>query len=348
MLGRSGQFNRWSGLIADGAPEVVLRPHSAGALQDWATCPYRYFLGRVLRIEERDELRDDLQITALDKGSLIHGILDQFFKQGSAQPAPGGRWSTGEHERLAALANEHLDEAERQGLTGRDLLWRRERRLILNDLQTLLDRDDEQRAELRAQQVASELAFGELPESEAEVSLALTDGNLLSLRGVIDRIDRSADGERLIVIDYKTGRERPGQTELLLDPVVGGRFLQLPIYAHAARQIYGLDGQSVTSAYWFITERGNFTLNAVEWNAENTERFEWAINLIIDQVRAGRFPANPGGEQHRARGEHCAYCSFDAICPADRRSRWERIKGDPQLAEYIALSADLDEEADDV
>ncbi len=335
----SQQLTRWDGLIADGAANAAARPHSAGALQDWATCPYRYFLGRVLRIEERDEPRDELQITPIDKGSLIHDILEQFFKQASSQPVPGQQWSSKERDRLAETASEKLDEAKQQGLTGRDLLWRRDRRRILDDLQTLLDQDDDHRNNFNTQQIAGELAFGELPESNALVSLTLEDGTVLPLRGMIDRVDRSVVDEQLIVIDYKTGSEFPPARELAKDVVVGGRFLQLPVYAHAARQVYGLpQDATVQSAYWYITERGEFKYNPVDWDEANVERFEHAINLIVNNVRAGRFPANPGGDHHRATAANCAYCSFDAICPVDRRRHWDQIKLDPQLADYVELS----------
>ena len=343
------ELTRWDGLIADGAADAATRPHSAGALQDWATCPYRYFLGRVLRIEERDEPRDDLQITPIDKGSLIHDILDQFFKQASAQPTPGEPWPESERQRLETIAEQQLDQAKQQGLTGRDLLWKRERRRILNDLQTLLDEDDVHRDKFRTQQVAGELAFGDLPDSQTDVGLTLNDGGVLPLRGIIDRVDRSLVDEHLIVIDYKTGSEFPRARDLAKDAVVGGRFLQLPVYAHAARQVYGLPPDAtVQSAYWYITERGEFKYNPVDWDERNTARFEDAINLIVDNVRAGRFPANPGGDHHRARAANCAFCSFDAICPVDRRRHWDQVKHDPQLADYLELAEGADEDGRNV
>jgi len=341
-------LTRWDGLVAEGASEVIARPHSAGALQDWATCPYRYFLGRVLRIEERDDPRDDLQITALDKGSLIHDILDQFFRQATAQPASGTRWSTDERKRLEAIANRTLDEAHQQGLTGRELLWCRERQRILDDLRTLLEQDDEHRNRFHAVQVDSELVFGDLPGSKSPVGFRLDGGDILQLRGIIDRIDRSTTGDRLTVIDYKTGSERPKLSQLRDDPVVGGRYLQLPIYALAARRVHGLaDEATVGSAYWFISDRAGFKYNPVDWDPENTERFERAINLIVENIRQGRFPANPGTDDHRDPGSSCRYCSFDAICPVDRSARWKQTRRDPALAEYLELAEGPNEVEDE-
>ena len=333
------ELTRWDGLIEGGADQAAAQPHSAAALEDWATCPYRYFLGRVLRVEEREEPRDELQIAPIDKGSLMHEILERFFEQTPTQPAPGVAWSTADRARLLAIAEERMEQAEAQGLTGWDLLWERDRRRILNDLQKLLDADDDHRDWNQVQQVAGELTFGRLDGSAGLVELTLKDGSALQLRGRIDRVDRSPNGDLLLVIDYKTGGEFPRKRELEEDPVVGGRYLQLPIYAVAVRQLLEAGVEHVVrSAYWYITERGRFAFNEVLWDEEKNARFQSAVNLIIDNIKQGRFPANPGDDDRRARGAHCEYCSFDDICPADRRRHWERVRLDPQLAEYVELS----------
>lgn len=342
---RQPGLTRWDGLISGGAADALAAPHSAGALQDWATCPYRYFLGRALGIEERDEPRDELQITALDKGSLVHDILDAFFEQALTQPDPGRRWSEDERKRLEATASARLDQADQQGLTGRALLWKRDRQRIINDLLTWLGKDDHHRSGAHATQIASELVFGQLPDSEGEVDFILEDGSSLPLRGVIDRVDRSEPDGRLIVIDYKTGSERPRMSELQKDPLVGGRYLQLPIYAHAARQVYGLDPEAIVgSAYWYITERAQFRYNPVEWDEEKSTAFDTAVNLIVNNIRAGRFPANPGDDDHRSQKANCKFCSFDAICPVDRSANWKQTRLDPSLAEYLLLTEGPSEE----
>ena len=342
---RAGRFaralTRWDGLIESGAERAASQPHSAGALQDWATCPYRYFLGRVLRVEEREDPRDELQISPLERGSLIHEVLERFYEQTPSQPLPGSPWSSADRERLRAIAEERMEHAEAQGLTGRDLLWRRDRRRILNDLAALLREDDDHRARNQVQQVAGELAFGRLTGSDGLVELALEDGSTLQLRGRIDRVDRSPNGDLLLVIDYKTGKAYPSKRALEKDPLDRGRFMQLPIYAVAARQLFEAGAETVVrSAYWYITERGGFAFNEVRWDKENYARFESVVNLISEHIKQGRFPANPGDDDNRGRGSHCTYCSFDAICPTDRRRHWERNRRDPQLASYVELSED--------
>ncbi|MCY3568533.1 MAG: PD-(D/E)XK nuclease family protein [Chloroflexi bacterium] len=336
---RSPVLSRWDGVIEGGTAEPASRPHSAGALQDWAVCPYRYFLGRVLRLEERTELRDDLQIAPVDKGSYIHGILDRFFRDSEDQPQPGERWTDADRSRLRAVAEDELDRAVQLGLTGRPLLWRRDRRNILADLDSLLTVDEQLRAQRQTYQVESELAFGMPGESRAMFELPLDDGGVLQLRGVIDRLDRSRDERLYLVIDYKTGAAYPTQGDLDLDPALRGAALQLPVYAHAVRRLFQLDDSvTVQSAYWFITERAGFAFNEVTWDASKDEQVSDTINLIMRYIRDGLFIARPGSDD-RSRDNNCRFCSFDPICPVDRRARWRRVRNEPRLADYVALSS---------
>ncbi len=340
---RSGNlFTRWDGWIQSGAADDAARPHSASGLQDWAICPYRYFLSRALRIEERAERGDDLEITPLDKGSLIHDILDRFFQAAQSSPGLIERLLTSERkrarERLMKIAQQELDKARAHGLSGRALLWERDRRRIIADLNTFLDEDAQHRDRYSVRQVGSEVSFGQMDDSQGMVALTLDDGSQLPLRGKIDRIDSSSNGRSMFVIDYKTGQEYPKQKMLDDDAIMRGRVLQLPVYAHALRQLRELDEDVIIrSAYWFITERGGFKFNQVTWDQSKNQTFRTAVNLILSHIRDGLFPAHPGKDD-RSRENNCRFCSFDEICPADRRRRWERIEADPRLSEYVEFS----------
>ena len=87
------------------------RPVSASALERWATCPFQYFLSRVLRLETLPDPESD-EISPLERGSLVHKILERFVGR------PGR-----EIENLLAQAEEEFAYAERSGMTGYHLLW---------------------------------------------------------------------------------------------------------------------------------------------------------------------------------------------------------------------------------
>ena len=332
---RSASFGEWDGHIVGGAPGYAQRAHSPTALQDWAVCPYRYFLGRVLRVAERDEAEDVLTISPLERGALIHDILDTFFRTVASSETSFDQWSNKHQQTLASIADSKMDFAEGRGVTGRDLLWKRERELIQNDLQALLEHDDKRRADHTLVQIESEFTYG--LAGTPPVSFALSDGRIIHLRGKIDRIDESVDRTRLDVIDYKTGRADPSQSDLDQDPVMRGERLQLPVYAVAALQQRAESSLTeVSTSYWFITERGRFAKPQVTWDDKTTQRFRAVLGCIIDGIDQGLFPARPGDDGYRG-PENCEHCAYDAVCSPDRQYSWNAIRPAPQLAAYVDL-----------
>ncbi len=63
-------------LVERGGLERVL---SASTIETYATCPYRYFLSRVLRIRTEDEPDRIERISPLERGRLVHRILEHFL-----------------------------------------------------------------------------------------------------------------------------------------------------------------------------------------------------------------------------------------------------------------------------
>ena len=313
-------------------------PVSATSLESWATCPFRYFLGQVLRLSALDSAEESASISPLDRGSLIHRILERFAQEvdaGGKMPAPDEEWAPALRLRLFAIADEEFDGAESQGVTGKPLLWGLEKRDILADLETFLEEDAKLRAGQRTGRIVVEKAFGFGGDS-FDVKDPETG---LRFRGYIDRIDVSEDGKSALVIDYKTGRASPYRA-LEDDPIDGGKRLQLGVYSLAARTL--VPGADVRAAYWFATSRGEFRREPAKafdlGEDEVGERFREGLRTIVSGIGAGMFPANPGPPGWGG-PSNCAYCDFDSLCATRRADLWDRKKSDPGLADYLALSS---------
>ena len=320
-------------------------PISPTALESWATCPYRYFLGYVLRLGSLDTPEEIFSISALDRGTLSHAILERFIEasvQGGNLPAPGAPWRDDDRDRLMDIAAQSFREAETRGVTGKRLLWDMAKTEILSDLEAFLETDSVLRAENETADVRVETRFG-FGAAAAEVSEPETG---INFRGMIDRIDISGDGQRVLVVDYKTGSAEPYKG-LDDDPIDQGRRLQLGVYSLAARALFP-DATDVSAAYWFSTNRGRFQfVPAVHFNITDesvAERFREGVTSIADGINAGLFPANPG-PPGRYGPSNCQYCDFDAVCPTRRADLWERKKSDAVLSGYLKL-AEPDEEAE--
>ena len=361
----SSDFSEWNGNLAAAAGSAGLAGGLSGqvlsptGLEKWASCPFRYFLGQQLRLSAQDSPEDIYRISSLEQGSLVHEILEKFIGQAREQgtlPLPGQEWTAADEKLLRDIAEKAFAEAESRGITGRPLLWRMAQADILDDLTAFLDSDTQVRERFGLSPAREEARFGIDGDNAAAGWAAavyrLRDGTEIRFRGVIDRVDRSADGREALVLDYKSGSTW-GYAGLEEDAIDKGRRLQLSIYGLAAQQALGPDAL-VRAAYWFVSSRGGFQLipsdpvNIADETVQ--ERFEEGIAAIVSGIRGGVFPANPGSWAFnnalgKSNYQNCHYCDFDALCPARRGNLWERLKGRRQNLGALAGYLELAEEA---
>ncbi len=343
--------SRFDGFLGD-SPDLAPgreRPTSPTALQGWAECPFRYYLGRVLRLHDIPRPEATEAISAIDEGSLVHAVLEEFVRDSPTPATPDTPWTPADAARMAEIVARHCADAERRGITGREVLWELARRRIVATALRFLDVDEHVRAGLGVLPADDGLERGFGTDGRPPVEVDVGRDEPVRFRGRIDRVDRSPDGARTVVYDYKTGTRRRYEA-LVDDPVHGGRLLQLPVYALAARQQEGTD--DAIAAYWFTTDPPGSALLPVRLDDDTEERFVEVVSTIVDGIAQGCFPAYPGERSwdHRALREtwaSCRYCEFDRLCAVDRGVAWERIADDPAAAPFVALD-EVDDEADEV
>ena len=342
----SPRLTRFDGNLADGdLPEAAL-PHpadggqvtSASRLEAWAGCPHAYFMRYVLRVEAIDDEDDDHRISPLERGSLVHRILERWLTEAidrSAVPAPPEPWPDRLRDRLAAVGREECDRLATRGLAGRKLYWEYDRRQILADLDRFVDFDDAKRAQYGSRPAAAELGFG-MPDSPAgPAAIEIGHGRSLRVRGSIDRVDETDDGG-LLVIDYKAGSTRSYEKLSLDDPTLGGSRLQLVLYDLAARRLRGAaDSADGHGAYWFVSSKGRFTEIGYPTNAARQQVLE-AVGAVVDGIGAGLFPMHPE-EPGWKPWVSCRYCEPDGMGTKDQWRDWQRKQRDPALAAYLDL-----------
>jgi RecB family exonuclease len=237
---RSNDFTRFDGNLAGLAlPDLTSTgTTSATRLQSWAVCPFAFFMEYMLGVEVVQNPERRLEIDPLDKGSLIHAILERFITE-QITAGRAGPWTGPRRRRLLAIAEDVFTEYRERGVTGRAIFWRRDRDRILADLDEFAARDD-------GRPLATERRFD-------DVDYPLPDGRSVRFRGFIDRVDDTGPNSAR-VIDYKTGGASRYTGLSAEDPHQRGTHLQLAIYGTAARQHF--HRTDVETWYWFITDQG--------------------------------------------------------------------------------------------
>ena len=312
-------ITRWDGRVDSGSRRISEigapdRPISPSALETWAICPYRYFLSRVLGIAPSPVADDVGEISALDRGVLVHRILEGFVNRKMQS-----------EEQLLALADAEFAAAANLGIAGYPLLWEMEKETIRAGLRRFFIADAEWLGGPSLES-RSEQAFD-------DVRVDVSGLGTVRFRGKIDRLDVLAGEVR--VRDFKTGspdRYTSGPNAQNAYTVASGRALQLPVYVAAARQMY--PDADIRASYCFPLSNNPTREGRPYTDAEGLAEFYETLRRILGAARAGVFPATPEEDD---RG-NCRYCDFNRLCPARRRQFWERKgRSDPDVQPFNAL-----------
>jgi putative RecB family exonuclease len=134
-------------------------------------------------------------------------------------------------------------------------------------------------------------------EREMELAEELQPG--MTIRGILDRIDRLADG-RLVITDYKTGKAPP-------EPYALPAFFALKIYALLIRHRLGETPAEVRLLY--LNGPTLYRIPIDDGQLDAMERQLRALWQAIDRaIERDLFPPRPS--------RLCGFCSFKDRCPA--------------------------------
>jgi ATP-dependent helicase/nuclease subunit B len=338
---RSERFTRFDGNLAGlRPPSPAEHVTSATRLEGWTRCPFGYLLRDVLGVDEVENPEDELQITARDKGSLVHQVLEDFIadvltRPPSSQPGPGEPWTDADRDLMVEIAEKACATYEAQGLAGRPIFWRQDKKRIIADLTKFLQSDADHRSLCGTRPLAAELAFG-LPRARiGAVALPIPDGRSVRFRGKADRVDVGADAS-LHVVDYKTGRGEAYKDLTEDNPDARGRRLQLAVYAQAARLLQGDPDAAVWAEYWFVSTTGRFDRVGYPVTPAVLAHVGESLGAMVDAIEAGVFPPHPTATSTTPWVE-CPYCDPDGMGVTELRRLHERKQADPAIAPFVDL-----------
>jgi ATP-dependent helicase/DNAse subunit B len=339
------RFGRYEGMLVTQAARDELNKRfgpdqiqSASRLEEYAACPFRFWLKSVLHIEPPSELA--LDEDARTRGQLLHGAMAgahrRLNEQSRGPVAPCGELSpqfiAGFREELAAL----LDTIARDNPLDAALL-----RIDYDLLCVVVEKYVEQFDRYAGDEGKSlspahfEVAFG-LPADGADATsapgpLVLGEGaDAVRLAGRIDRIDvGAADGRPVFgIVDYKTGSDHGYRAPK--DGRINPTRMQLEIYAMAVERLLMTDAQPIGCGYWFVRSKGykkwldlSGQLHQASTQGTAWERRKEALTATIlglaRGIRNGEFPMHNDDDQCTSR------CEYHKICRVNHARSLEKI-----------------------
>lgn len=301
------------------------RPFSPTALQNYAFCPYKFFLSALMSLQPREEPVAIETLDPLTKGSLFHETQFRVLTKLKAEnllPVDASSLKQG---------LDYVDEAiERVAAEYADLLapaiprvWQDSINAIRADLREWLRRLAETDDGWIPHQF--ELAFGlgrQRSRSEDSVKNPVELEGGLKLRGSIDMVERNASGQYRVT-DHKTGKARAKK-----DVVVGGgQHLQPLLYALASEKL--LNGPVVSGRLYYCTADGGYEERIVELDHLNRQVVSSVIKTIRAALETGFLPAAPDKDA-------CTWCDFRAACGPLEELR-SGLKPNPRIEELIQI-----------
>ena len=318
---------------------------SATRLETWSKCPHAYFVGHVLGVRPVEDPEQEYRISPLTLGTLVHHALEHWIAEALAAgsvPAAGEPWPEAACDRLLELATEEGRRLAEKGLVGRAVYWDRDQRVMRRDLgEVAATMDRGQRAAHGSTPIRTELPFGMPHDPTPPVPITLPSGRVVRIRGSIDRVDETHSGA-LVVIDYKTGKSDPYRKLTAENPTPHGRFLQLALYAAAARSVLDRDEAEVHGAYWFVTRRGGFVPAGYPVTDDVAARALGVVERIVDGIGAGLFPQAPAEPGWRMFVD-CDFCEPDGLGTSHQFADFTRILADPGVAPWVEVATSGDE-----
>ena len=189
--------------------ERLANAHSLSALQRFSSCPYQFLLATIYRLEPRDEPEPLVRLDPLTRGSLFHRVQAEFYRameKAGALPVTPDRVPEASKAVEAAL-DRVAAEYEEQLAPAIPRVWHDEINELRRDLGIWVQKMADDPSWVPAY---FEFSFGLSDAGRDERSLkdpVTIDGRFV-LRGSVDLIERSANGEALRVTDHKTGKNR--------------------------------------------------------------------------------------------------------------------------------------------
>lgn len=310
----SSDFGPFDGLLG---PQAAVRSLfdqegiSPTALERYASCPFRYFSEKVLRLHSVRPLGDQT-LLPVTVGTLLHDTLRLSYERlkDSGWPADDLEASHIRQTISTAAGDVFAGHAATKG-TGYELLWQMTQAQIIDLIVQAVASD---REEYRT--------TGFRPHSfETEVDGFVRLGTVkLKIRGKLDRVDVRSIPPAVRIVDYKfkQGVEMGQQDRNLVLSAVRGLKLQPPLYGSMTIPSVGTPSEVqflYLAPQWDPSiARSTFEVSAMA--GKTGVAITNTIGTLVQGIERNEFFILPDS--------YCDHCDFSAVCRRNDQTAWWR------------------------
>jgi hypothetical protein len=271
-----------------------VRSYSPTALQNYARCPYRFFLQAIHGLSPREVPEAIDQLDPLQRGSLIHDVQFELFARLRDAGLLPVRPSNLDRARqmlesiVAEVAAHYRDDLA----PAIDRVWDDGIASIRADLLEWLRRASEDDSGYVPWHF--ELSFGledrpERRQSDPQSVPGAVDLDCgIQLRGSIDLVERHPSGLARVT-DHKTGKADSKRGKL----IDGGKSLQPLLYALAAEKIFAGQAKVSSGRLYFCTSAGGFAEQTVPLEDQGRAAAVQVARPVGDALAGPFLPAAP-------------------------------------------------------
>ncbi len=282
-------------------------PVYATKFQKYVQCPYKFFLEEVVKVEELEEI-DRKSISPLEKGILIHEILEKFYKKIDIN-------KISDVEKFVESQKKNLRKQFFEGIG--DLKgFNGMIELLLPSYRPFEEAKAEETFERLIAFIKEDISY--LKRTQRTVDKSLLEKRLPSknlskeidweneknvkkyyikdFAGRVDRVDKDQSGNYYLY-DYKTGESKiySIQKEILT------KFIQLLIY----KRLLEAEGKNIKKVGILAVNQKDRNFRK-EVDSSDIEELYPFIDTALQKLKEGYFPP--------IENDYCQYCQFEQFC----------------------------------
>ena len=278
-------YNQRSGIIGKNLLNLDRSFSVTSDFEIFMRCGYRWFLERYMRAKEFEEPKIIEDIDPLTKGMLLHEV----FEEALTQSTDLNQVMQSTHRLVVSKLNSYVKMHKTIGPFTHKKIQAELAVCAINFISHYQSSLSQGRKVL---DIEANFGFYNTESEPLELSTGTFD---FKVRGRIDRIDKK--NNELFVLDYKTGAAKNYQAESL----AGGKKLQPPIYAEAAKSLYP-QYEKIYSGYLAIKD--NDQESAPLHSPTRISMMNEILNYIFESMQAGFF----------LQQNDCRFCQYQPVC----------------------------------